>query len=214
MTFVSGNGETDSPGGVVAFSTDFDDALALASRIHRKQTRKGSDTPYIAHLLAVTAIALAHGATENEAIAAVLHDAAEDQGGEKRLRKIRGQFGKRVARIVEGCSDTLEMPNPPWQERKQAFVDRLREAPYSVRLVVAADKLHNVRDVMASYLAHGDDFWLQFNGGRDGALWYYRAVVESLIAAAQPGDARLNVLIVELDAAVAELELAARAESS
>jgi (p)ppGpp synthase/HD superfamily hydrolase len=190
----------------MSLSSDFDDALALASRLHRKQRRKGSETPYIAHVLAVTAIALEYGATESEAIAAVLHDAVEDQGGQKRLMKIRDQFGKRIARIVAGCSDTTEKPKPPWPERKEAFVERLREATYSVRLVVAADKVHNVRDVSASYQIHGEDFWSQFNGGRDGTLWYYRAVVDALWSAAQPEEDRLIVLVAELDQAVTALE--------
>jgi (p)ppGpp synthase/HD superfamily hydrolase len=190
----------------MSLSSEFGDALALASRLHRKQRRKGSETPYVAHLLAVTAIALEHGATESEAIAALLHDAVEDQGGQKRLRKIQDQFGKRVARIVAGCSDTTEKPKPPWPERKAAFVERLREAPYSVRLVVAADKLHNVRDVSAGYQAHGVEFWSQFNGGREGTLWYYRAVVDALWSAAQAEEDRLILLVAELDQAVGALE--------
>src|SRR5215213_6256042 len=132
-------------------SNTFGNALAFAAKLHGKQTRKGSDTPYISHLLAVTAIALDHGATENEAIAAVLHDAVEDQGGQKTLEEIRRAFGDQVASIVEACSDTYELPKPPWQIRKEAFVERLRSEPYSVRLVVAADKLHNVRDVLRAY---------------------------------------------------------------
>jgi (p)ppGpp synthase/HD superfamily hydrolase len=189
----------------MTLSSDFDDALAMASRIHRKQFRKGSDTPYIAHLLAVTAIALEHGATENEAIAAVLHDAPEDQGGAKRLGKIHKRFGRRVAQIVEGCSDTLERPKPPWSERKEAFVSRLDTAPYSVRLVVAADKLHNARAIGEDYLTFGEDLWSRFTGGRDGTLWYYRAVVDALIGSLNADETQLAMLISELDRTVSEL---------
>jgi (p)ppGpp synthase/HD superfamily hydrolase len=166
-------------------SNAFEDALIFTARLHAGQTRKGSNTPYISHLLAVTAIVLDHGATETEAIAALLHDAVEDQGGPETLAEIRRRFGNQVAEIVAACSDTDESPKPPWQVRKDAFVERLRSEPYSVRLVVA-DKLANVRDVLRSYRVHGDDLWLHFKGGHDGTLWYYRAVVDALVAAAEP----------------------------
>jgi len=173
-------------------------ALAFAARLHAEQTRKGSDTPYISHLLAVTAIALDHGATENEAIAALMHDAVEDQGGQKTLEEIRRAFGDQVASIVAACSDTDESPKPPWRERKEAFVARLRTEPYSVRPVVAADKLHNVRDVLRSYRIHGDDLWSHFKGGRDGTIWYYGAVVDALNQAATSDEKQLNALIQEI----------------
>jgi len=187
-------------------SNAFENALAYAARLHAGQMRKGSDTPYISHLLAVTAIALDHGATENEAIAALLHDAVEDQGGQKTLEEIRRQFGNQVAEIVAACSDTDELPKPPWRERKEAFVERLRTEPYSVRLVVAADKLHNVRDVLRNFRIHGDDLWLQFKGGRDGTIWYYRAVVGALSEAATPEEQQLNALIEEISDTLSLLE--------
>jgi (p)ppGpp synthase/HD superfamily hydrolase len=136
---------------------DFESALKFASRLHADQPRKGSDAPYISHLLAVAAIALEHGATEKEAIAALLHDAVEDRGGQETLEKIRRRYGKRVAGIVAACSDTDQSPKPPWRERKEAYVERLRSEPYSVRLVVAADKLHNARHLPSSYRVQGQD---------------------------------------------------------
>ena len=184
---------------------NFESALTFASRLHAKQTRKGSNAPYISHLLAVAAIALDHGATEKEAIAALLHDAVEDQGGQKTLDKIRRRYGKRVARIVDAVSDTDQSPKPPWRERKEAYVERIRSEPYSVRLVVASDKLHNVRDLLSSYRVQGDDLWTHFNGGRDGTLWYYRAVVDALIAAAKPEERQLRAIIEEIDRALAAL---------
>src|SRR3954465_6954449 len=123
----------------------FDEAFQFASELHRTQTRKSSGTPYISHLMAVTAIALEYGATENEAIAALLHDAVEDQGGAPVLAEIRGRFGDEVADIVDGCTDTDQVHKPSWWPRKERFIERLVSAPYSVRLVVAADKLHNVQ---------------------------------------------------------------------
>ena len=186
---------------------DFESALKFASRLHADQPRKGSDAPYISHLLAVAAIALEHGATEKEAVAALLHDAVEDQGGQETLDKIRRRYGKRVASIVAACSDTDELPKPPWRERKEAYVARLRSEPYSVRLVVAADKLHNVRHLLSSYRVHGEDLWSSFKGGRDGTLWYYRAVVDALVAVAEPGERQLRAIIDEIDRTLAALEL-------
>jgi (p)ppGpp synthase/HD superfamily hydrolase len=189
-------------------SNTFGNALAFAAKLHGKQTRKGSDTPYISHLLAVTAIALDHGATEDEAIAAVLHDAVEDQGGQATLEEIRRRFGDQVASIVAACSDTDESPKPPWRERKEAYVARLRTEPYSVRLVVAADKLHNVRDVLRSYRIHGDDLWSHFKGGRDGTIWYYGAVVDALNQAATSDEKQLNALIQEISDSLSMLKQA------
>src|SRR5687767_6440995 len=148
-------------------SKRFEDALQFAAKLHAGQTRKGSDTPYIAHLLAVTAIALEHGATEDEAIAALLHDAVEDQGGRRTLRRIRKRYGREVARIVKGCSDAEEAPKPPWIERKTAYIDHLRTAAPSIRLVAAADKMHNARSVLADYRVLGEELWSRFTAGRD-----------------------------------------------
>jgi (p)ppGpp synthase/HD superfamily hydrolase len=185
---------------------DFESALKFAARLHAGQPRKGSDAPYISHLLAVAAIVLEHGATEKEAIAALLHDAVEDQGGQETLEKIRRRYGKRVASIVAACSDTDQTPKPPWRERKEAYVERLRSEPYSVRLVVAADKLHNARHVLSSYRVQGNDLWSNFNGGRDGTLWYYRAVGDALVAAAEPEENQLQAIIDEIDRTLVALQ--------
>lgn len=158
----------------------FDAALVLARRLHAAQRRKSGGEPYVAHLLAVAAIVLEHGGGQREAIAALLHDAIEDQGGEETRALIAARFGEAVASIVDGCSDASATPKPPWRERKQAFVERLAAAPASVRLVVGADKLHNVRDLRRSYAREGDALWARFKGGRDGTLWYYRAVRDAL----------------------------------
>lgn len=179
------------------YTEKFESALVYAARLHREQTRKGTGVPYVTHLLAVAAIVGENGGTEDEVVAALLHDAPEDVGGEARLEEIRARFGDPVADIVAGCSDTYEDPKPPWQERKEAYVGHLATAPPSVRLVSAADKLHNVRSVVADYRALGEDLWDRFNGGRDGTLWYYRAVADTLA-----GD---GPVAEELGRAVAEL---------
>ena len=160
----------------------FDEALLYASALHREQTRKGSTTPYVAHLLATASIALEHGADEDEAIAALLHDAIEDQGGEPTRQEIERRFGARVAGIVKECSDTDVEPKPPWRERKEAYLAHLSELSPSARFVVSCDKLHNVRSLLLDYELLGEDVWERFNGGREGTLWYYRAIADALAA--------------------------------
>ncbi len=140
----------------------FDEALVYAADVHRDQRRKGTQTPYIAHLLHVAALVIEDGAlagelNEDEAIAALLHDAAEDQGGEERLADIRSRFGERVAEIVAACSDTFEDPKPPWRERKEAYIARLRtETDRGILRVSAADKVHNCRAIVVDYRLLGD----------------------------------------------------------
>ena len=183
------------------YTEKFDSALLHATRVHRGQTRKGTGVPYITHLLAVAAIVGENDGTEDEVIAALLHDAPEDAGGEAQLDEIRGRFGDGVAKIVAGCTDTYEDPKPPWRARKEAYLDHLAEAPSPVRLVSAADKLHNARSVLSDYRAIGEKLWGRFNGGRDGTLWYYRAVADALAGDGPVAD--------ELGRVVTELERAA-----
>jgi (p)ppGpp synthase/HD superfamily hydrolase len=155
----------------------FDHALAYASRIHRDQTRKGTAIPYISHLMGTAAIALENGADEDQAIAALLHDAVEDQGGADRLIDVRARFGERVAKIVEHCTDTDVVPKPAWRERKEAYIASLAHKPVASLEVSLADKTHNAGAIVADLAIHGDALWSRFTGGRDGSLWYYRDLV-------------------------------------
>lgn len=161
-------------------SDRFTQALILATELHSTQVRKGTSTPYISHLLGVASLVLEHGGDEDEAIAALLHDAVEDQGGAATLALIRGQFGDRVAAIVEGCTDTQQTPKPPWRERKEIYLKHLNHASDSVRLVSAADKLHNARAILTDLHTHGNELWARFSGGQDGVLWYYRSLANTL----------------------------------
>jgi (p)ppGpp synthase/HD superfamily hydrolase len=181
-------------------SPRFSDALLYAAELHADQQRKFSGAPYLAHLLGVASIALEYGANEEEAIAALLHDAIEDQGGAATREEIGRRFGQPIAAIVAGCTDTDRSPKPPWRQRKEAYVARLRDASASVRLVSAADKLHNARSILKEYRALGESLWAGFRGGREGTLWYYRAVVDVL------KQAGTTPLVQELDRTVAELE--------
>jgi GTP pyrophosphokinase len=178
----------------------FASALVYACEIHAGQLRKGTDIPYISHLLGVTSIALDHGATEDEAIGALLHDAAEDAGGAPVIGEIRARFGPAAAEIVAGCSDTFETPKPPWRARKEAYIAHLASASSSVLLVSAADKLHNVHAITSDYRRIGEALWARFTGGREGTLWYYRALADSFLKLNR------NRLAEELYLAVRELE--------
>ncbi|MBA3426123.1 MAG: HD domain-containing protein [Rubrobacter sp.] len=178
----------------------FEEAMSYASQVHAEQKRKGTEIPYITHLLAVTAIVGENGGTEDEAVAALLHDAPEDQGGEERLEDIRIRFGDEVAEIVAACSDTFETPKPPWRERKEAYIAHIREAPESARLVSAADKLHNARSILSDYREVREDLWRRFTGGREGTLRYYGALVEAFQETGTK-----PAIVEELDRTVAEL---------
>lgn len=157
----------------------FDDALAYASQLHRLQTRKGSGVPYISHLLAVAAIALENGADEDQAIAALLHDAVEDQGGLAQLEAIRDRFGNDVAAIVADCTDAHEDPKPEWRPRKEAYIASIAHKPARSLAVSLADKTHNAAAINADLRAHGAAVWHRFTDGKEGSLWYYRALANA-----------------------------------
>jgi (p)ppGpp synthase/HD superfamily hydrolase len=177
----------------------FGEALAFANEVHRGQLRKGTQVPYIAHLMGVASIALNFGADEDEAIGALLHDAVEDQGGPPMLEEIRRRFGPRVAEIVDGCTDSWTTPKPPWLPRKRAYIDHVRSASASVRLVSAADKLYNVRAIVRDYRRVGDAVWLRFSASPADVLWYYQSLAEIF------SQGRDDAIGGELKRAVAEL---------
>jgi len=181
-------------------SSRFSEALLYAAELHAAQQRKVSGEPYLAHLLGAASIVLDYGGNEDEAIAALLHDAIEDQGGPAARAEIHRRFGEQVAAIVEGCTDTDVFPKPPWRQRKVAFLERLRAAPPSVRLVVAADKLHNLRALAREYRRQGESLWKHFQGGREGTLWYHRSVAEILQSGGN------DLLVGELQRTREELE--------
>jgi (p)ppGpp synthase/HD superfamily hydrolase len=202
-------------------SRRFDDALKYAAEAHRFQRRKDEPpmngapgrpgAPYIGHLLGVAGIVIDNGGTEDEAIAAVLHDAPEDQGGEPRLADIAIVFGDRVAAIVEGCSDSLTTdPNAklPWRPRKERYIAHLNTCyDISVLLVSAADKLHNSRTTLQDLRSMpAASVWAKFNkaAGRDGTIWYYRQLIEAY-KRGRP-DARREPLVEELTRVIDAIE--------
>ena len=163
---------------MTTLSNRFEEAFSYATRLHAGQYRKDTTVPYVAHLLGVASLVLEGGGDEDQAIAALLHDAVEDQGGKATLEEIRRRFGETVAAIVEGCTDAMTIPKPPWRERKEAYIVHLRTASAPQRLVSAADKLHNARAILADY----------------------RALVEAFCAAGP------TPLVAELERVVSEIE--------
>lgn len=182
----------------------FEQALQYACIIHAGQRRKGSEVPYISHLLAVTSLVIEHGGSEDEAIAGLLHDAGEDAGGKKRISDIRIRFGDTVADLVVSCTDTLMERKPEWSGRKEAYVATIPHKSAAELLVTVADKLHNSRSILHDYRQIGDALWGRFTGGKDGTLWYYRALTDAFMTA--PNNHRCKALIDELHRVVSTIE--------
>jgi len=189
-------------------SPRFEQALLYATTIHAGQTRKGTGIPFVAHLMSVASIALEHGANEDEAIAALLHDAVEKAGGEQRLEDIRARFGEKVAEIVEGCTEPQGRPKPPWRARKAAFIGHMPRTLEPVRLVAAADKLSNARIILRDLRVMGDSVWTRYVGGKEGMLWYYRCLVQAFKTAG------INPIVEELERVVAEIERLSKIKES
>jgi (p)ppGpp synthase/HD superfamily hydrolase len=160
----------------------YDEALLYASELHRTQVRKGTSIPYVSHLLSVSALVLKNGGDEDQAIAGLLHDAAEDKGGIETIAVIRAKFGDRVARIVADCTDSVATPKPPWRERKEAYIASLATKDTDSLLVSLADKTDNARAIMGDYREFGDEAWEQFTGKKEGTRWYYRALSDAFQA--------------------------------
>jgi (p)ppGpp synthase/HD superfamily hydrolase len=186
----------------VVLTDRFVAAVGEAVRLHARQARKGNGAPYVSHLLAVAGLVLEYGGDEDQAIAALLHDGPEDQGGEATLVAICERFGARVGEIVAACSDTFETPKPPWRARKEAFITALDTMPPHAWLVALADKVHNARAIVADLRQIGPAAFDRFTGGRDGTLWYYATMAERLAVLA-PGP--LSEELVRLAAEMREL---------
>ena len=188
-------------------SARFEEAVSYAAQAHADQVRKGSGVPYVAHLLGVAALVLEDRGGEDEAIAALLHDAVEDQGGPTRLEDIRGRFGERVAEIVEGCSDSIReegQPKADWWERKCAHLDHLAHVDGDLKApllrVSMADKLSNLRATVRDAGLNGDGFWKVFRQGAASQLWYYGRM-NDIFRARCPG----STMLPELEALLAQL---------
>jgi (p)ppGpp synthase/HD superfamily hydrolase len=175
-------------------------AFRYAAEKHEGQTRKQTAVPYLSHLMAVASLVLEAGGDEDMAIAALLHDVVEDCGGMPRLREVRKMFGPRVAKIVNGCTDSFGEPKAEWVERKKEYLREVKHADIETRLVSSSDKLHNVRTILTDYRRDGEAIWARFSGKKDGTLWYYRALSDEYQRRSP------NRITRELEIAVAELE--------
>lgn len=164
----------------MAYSRRVAEAFALAHELHEQQVRKGTALPYLVHLTAVAGIVGDYGGTEDQFIAALLHDAVEDQGGQATLSRIRAQFGDAVADLVWQCSDTDVEPKPPWSERKKAAIEHTRRLAPSAKLILAADKLHNAQAILRDAETHGAAIFERFTGTREQTIWYYQAELDAL----------------------------------
>ncbi len=172
-------------------SPNFQKALEMAINLHGEQMRKGTDIPYVSHLFATCALVLENDGRESQAIAALLHDAIEDQGSKVTLDDIEKQFGSEVLQIVFDCSDALEAPKPPWKERKDNYLSKLKDISPSSRLVALADKVHNARSILFDYRANGDLLWDRFKADKMSILWYYNALHAKFKEIDEPAHRRL-----------------------
>ena len=184
----------------VKLTERFEQALVYATRLHAAQIRKATGVPYITHLLSVTALVLEDGGNEDEAIAALLHDAVEDQGGKATRAEIYRLFGEQVVAIVDGCTEFDSLPKPPWRDRKQRYLEQLRQGSSSVRRVALADKLHNARSLLSDYRQQGDEIWSMFGAGKEGMLWFYHSLLWVYRSTGS------NPLVEELARVIGELE--------
>ncbi len=182
----------------------FKDALEFATSVHAGQVRKGTSIPYVAHLLAVCSLVLTNGGSEEQAIAALLHDCLEDHPEKVSTAEIEQRFGRRVMELVAACTDTPAGysggPKPPWRKRKIAYLDHIRSAGPEGSIISLADKLDNARAIAADYRQVGDELWSRFSAGKDDQMWYYR----ELVAAFQQAGVR-SPMLDELECLVNEL---------
>jgi (p)ppGpp synthase/HD superfamily hydrolase len=164
---------------MVQLTARFDDAFLYAHQVHGKQTKKGTAVPYVGHLMGVASLVLDDGGSEDEVVASLLHDAAEDHGGRARLDDIRTRFGSSVAKIVEDCTDSFATPREPWSERKRRYAEHARTLSASSLRVSAADKVHNTYSILRELRAIGEQVWERYEASPDDVLAYYQALVRS-----------------------------------
>jgi (p)ppGpp synthase/HD superfamily hydrolase len=179
-------------------------AVELANELHGDQIRKGTKVPYISHPLIVSGIVLQHGGGEDEAIAALLHDTVEDCGGKPVMVRIRKRFGDNIADLVDGCSETDIQPKPPWRERKDGYIESIKSANPSVRLISCADKIHNASSIISEYRKVGERVWDRFKANKTETLWFYTSIINAMRASGEnrPILDELVIVVEELKSVV------------
>jgi (p)ppGpp synthase/HD superfamily hydrolase len=181
---------------MIKLTNRYTDAVTYAAHLHAEQARKSTAIPYISHLLGVSSLVLEAGGNEDMAIAALLHDGPEDQGGQATLDEIRTMFGDRVAHIVEGCTDSLaEDPENklPWKQRKLDYLAHLKNADRETQTVSIADKLHNARAIVTDLRIQGPSTWDRFNSSKHEILWYYQEVLTIALHSDLPAFLKVNL---------------------
>ena len=191
--------------GQTTLTDRFDEALTYAREHHRDDWRKGTGIPYVSHLLGVSSLVLDMEGSEDEAIAALLHDVIEDGGGVEAEVVIRERFGDDVARIVRACSDTDVQPKPPWQDRKKTYIAAIAHKRPDELRVSLADKVHNARAILLDLRTNGDELWTRFSAGRDAQLWYYGGLADQFTARRADLGEPAAPLVDELQRVVAEI---------
>ncbi|MCJ8280561.1 MAG: HD domain-containing protein [Rivularia sp. ALOHA_DT_140] len=184
---------------MIKLTNKFEQALIYATQLHVNQNRKVDKIPYISHLMSVSALILEAGGNEDEAIAGLLHDAVEDQGGKATRQEIIQKFGEKIIEIIDGCTESDITPKPPWRERKIQYIENIRNGSDSVKLVSLADKLHNARSLLIGYGNKGDKLWDYFSGTKEDKLWFYGELLEIY------KQGRVNFMTVELERILDEL---------
>jgi len=185
----------------------FEQAFVYAAQLHARQLRKGGSVPYISHLMSVAALVLEDGGDEDAAIAALLHDAVEDQGGAAIRIEIQRRFGDRVLQIVDACTESEQIPKPPWKQRKLQALAQMRQAKPEVLRVIIADKLHNLRSIWADWQRQGEQVWERFNASRTEVLWFYASCLDAVRDPGGNGEApRFNSpMVLELQMLLSDL---------
>ena len=188
----------------------FQNALTFAFCLHQNQKRKSADVPYFSHLMGVAALVLEYGGNETTAVAALLHDAVEDQGGESTDLLIERLFGIDVATLVRACTEDKALP---WQERKQKYINHMARESAPARLICVADKIHNLSTMLTHLRIRGDVVWTRFKGGRDKSLWFYAGGLNALREGASESDPpQLSYAVDELERTLEELNSLATCE--
>ena len=152
------------------------EAYVYSYKLHKKQTRKGSNIPYFTHLSSVSNLIIENNGTTTQAIAGLLHDAVEDQGGAKTLAVIKRKFGPKVAKIVDQCSDTTIKPKPPWKTRKIKYIKDIKNKTQDTLLVSLCDKYHNANCILSDYQKVGEEIWDRFTASKQETFWYYESL--------------------------------------
>ncbi len=177
-------------------------AINYAANLHNGQYRKGTQIPYITHLMSVSSSVFEYGGNLDQAIAGLLHDSIEDQGAKTNYEEIKSHFGEVVEEIVRACTDSESIPKPPWQERKSQYLRNLKHKPQYIKLVVACDKLHNAQSIVRDVHIHGKTVWNRFNATPTQTLWYYEGILSAISDLNNPVIKTLEKVILDLKALV------------